>query len=191
MERKMLKRNRGGKMASVFCQYCKVKDEKNLMKRGITKTGYIHNTCIPRWEKDQEYKKIENEQWSSLYEYLRSLHNALDIPPRNIKRLREIKENKNISYKLMIDAYKVAEDKIKWFIREVLQDGNNAEDINKVITVMMNSGLNQAAREEQMRKRQQQEKEKLMAQETSNDMSHDNLINKKNTKDILDISEFL
>ncbi|MFB5758968.1 hypothetical protein [Paenibacillus medicaginis] len=144
-------------MAQVICKHCKNKDEKTFMVKGIHPKGYIHKTCILIFEEEQKQKEAEKVEWSLLYDYLIDLHRALNIPPRNIKRLRELKESKNISYKLILDAYRLCEDKVNWFIKTVLNDENNADAINKVITLVINSSLNEVFRNEQLRLRREEE----------------------------------
>lgn len=137
------------------CIFC---NEKDSIEKVKFDNKFLHHECVAGYQKQKQQKAIEHEQFCELYEYIKTLVNCLDIPPRNIKRLHEIKQSKNVTYKLMLEGFKIAEDKIKWFMSSVRNGGNNAEDINAYITIMLNSGLNAAHQNEKMRLKREQEK---------------------------------
>lgn len=153
--------------------------------------NYIHNTCMDDHEKQLQLKEIKKQQWNELYEYLKVLHNVISIPPRNIKRLQDdLHKQKGYGFDLLLEAYKLSEDKIKWFINDVLKGNCDADGINKCITLMLNNGLNSAYQKGLERQKQQRQTEKLQQQTFNQDMS-ETIIYTKPKKDEWDISELL
>jgi hypothetical protein len=179
-------------MVNVKCQYCNIKDDKKVMTKSIHPKGYIHLACISDFEIDQKKKNEENQQWKNLFEYLKEIHNALTIPPRNIKRLREIKEEKNITYDLILEAYKKCEHSMKWFIENVLKGNCDAEGINACITFMLNKGLNSAWQDRENKRKQQEQIQKQIEKKIDEDKDlKTNNTYKNNNKDEMDITAFL
>lgn len=187
-------------MALVKCQICDQKDEKNLMYQETNKKYYHIKICHAKYIEIQEFKKLENEKWSLLYEYIKSLHDVLIVPPRNIKRLQELrngfdfkggkriqKYRQGISFELMLESYKISEEKIKWFIRDVLKGEKGAEDINKCITMMLNS-LNVAWAKEQHRIKH---KEDLIKNKPDDLITDENVTYSRKEVASKDISDFL
>jgi uncharacterized protein (DUF2344 family) len=95
---------------------------------------------------------------------------------------------------LILDAYKIAEDKIKWFIGNVLDGKNDSEGINAAMTMMLNHGLNKAyaqmkmkeKREEDHKQRIEKKKDEVLQEEVI-----DSTYKKKDKKLPRDISAFL
>lgn len=169
---------------STKCFQCQIQDTEEKI---VEDNKRIHTgDCYEKYKEQKQRKVIENQEWSDLYEHIKQLHNALDVPPRNIKRLRGIKLSKNISYKLILDAYKIADDKLRWFIRDVLQDSNDAEAINKAMTVMLNSGLNEAYKQEKLKEQKQKSLEAKRDEFFIVEDKETKFIKKKDENDISD-----
>ncbi|MFE4571401.1 hypothetical protein [Paenibacillus chitinolyticus] len=177
-------------MGMVKCQFCLIRSDKMLMEKGIHKKGYIHKSCISDFHDTEKKKAIEQEQRRELYSYLLCLHNAIEIPARNLMRLKEIKENKNIEYSLILEAYKIGEEKIKWFISNVLDYKNDSEGINACITLMLKHGINIAYQNNKKRSKQKEIKEKIFSAEFTSDLSLSPITRHK-AQDELDISHLL
>jgi hypothetical protein len=173
------------------------------MTQETDKKFYHIEICHQKYIEQQEYQKQENKKWSDLFEYIKELHEIIVIPTRNIKRLQElrggfdIKEGKKyqryrigVEFDLMLEAYKLQEDKIKWFIKDVLNDGKDASDINKCISMMLN-GLNTAWQNRQIKLKQELHLQKEMTRLIDTDMSIDEPIKTKRKKDNGDISHLL
>ncbi|GFN32457.1 hypothetical protein [Paenibacillus xylaniclasticus] len=190
-------------MATVKCQICIVKDEKHLMTQ-LPNRRYVHTEkCLEIYEQQEELKKKEKLDWSNLYEYIKELHGLIEVPTRNIKRLHELRngydfvEGKKVKrykqgadYALMLEAYKLQEEKIRWFIRDVLHDGKDASDINKCISLMLN-GLNTAWKNRQDKIKQQERIEKATTTLTEDDKSLITFNKTKKHNDEMDISHLL
>ncbi|EPD81349.1 hypothetical protein [Paenibacillus sp. HGH0039] len=177
-------------MGMVKCQFCLVKGDKTLMEKGIHKRGYIHKNCIVDFHDNEKKKAVDQEQRRELYSYLLCLHNAIEIPARNLLRLKEIKENKNIEYSLILEAYKLSEDKIKWFISNVLDYKNDSEGINACITMMLKHGINPAFQERKNKAKQEIYQTEMYESKTRVDMSLGDVARTK-VKDEMDISHLL
>lgn len=163
------------------CMYCGIKDEEEKIIVGRKRA---HEKC-------RREKEIEKQEWDALYEYIRNLTGCVQVPPRNIKRLHEIKQKYKITYGTILDGFKIAENKIVWFMNNVRHGGNSAEDINAYITVMLNSGLNEAVRQKREIENRERINEMLMKQTTDIDMSTNVVAFKTNKKDDRDISDWL
>lgn len=187
----------------VKCPICGQFDMRSNMTEESDKKFYHVNECHQKYIGKQELKKIENQQWSDLYEYIKVLHGLINVPTRNIKRLHELrngfdfKEGKKFQrykqgagYDLMLEAYKLQEDKIKWFIKDVLNDGKDASDINKCISMMLN-GLNTAWQNRQIRIKQEELVKKEISKTVDTDMSIIEPVKTKRRKDDGDISHLL
>lgn len=186
------------------CPVCKEFDVKSKMIKEEKDARHYHiNKCHQEYIEQENKQAIENQNWSNLYEYIKELHGLINVPTRNIKRLKELRNgfdikegNKIQRYKqgaefdLMLEAYKIQEDKIKWFIRSVLNDGKDASDINKCISMMLSS-LNTAWQNRQIKIKQEEQLQKEMSKSIDTDMSIDEPIKTKRRKDSGDISHLL
>jgi hypothetical protein len=178
-------------LAQVKCQICGIKEDKILMIQQTNKKYYHIEKCNDLYIKENERKKEDNRKWSDLYEYLKVLHNVPDVPPRNIMRLKkELYESKGYDYELLLNAYKLCEDKIKWFIKDVLYGNCDAEGINKCISLMLNAGLNSAWRQREDKKKKAEEVKRITEQEVILDMGTETF-KKKIKKDDMDITGLL
>lgn len=174
------------------------------MTQETNKKFYHTEECHKKYIEQQEYQKQENKKWSDLYEYIKDLHGLIIIPPWNVTRLKNLrkgvdtKEKKEyqryrigVEFDLMLDAYKLQEDKIKWFIKDVLNDGKDASDINKCISMMLN-GLNTAWQNRQIKKKKEKEQQEILSKTTFADMSVEDEPTKVNKRtDDRDISHLL
>lgn len=174
------------------CIYCEEKDKSEKIKIEISseKYQYIHELCIPKYEEKQRQQQIENEQRDELYNYLKRLYNAAVIPQWSFSKIQNLKRDNNLTFKMILDAYIIAEDKIKWFMNNV-NDNNNASAINAGITLMIKHGINEVYKREKLKQKKEQDNQKMMQQETEKDMSVEIVKSKKYKKDELDISDLL
>lgn len=196
-------------MATVKCGKCGLRDDKLSMKKGNDKKYYHIIKCYDEHIQECEFKKRDFEKWCELYEYLKSLHDVPDLPPWNIKRLQELRNGFDFKsgkkyqrykmgaeYDLMLEAYKLAEEKIQWFIRNVLgkQDTKKADEINACITIMCNY-LSDAWKARKEKEKKEKERIELLQQTKSSDaaVSIEINTNKKQIKkkDEMDISDLL
>jgi hypothetical protein len=147
-------------LAKATCQICNVKDDTSLMVKEENKKYSHIEKCHDRYIEQDRKTKEEFQKWCELYEYLKALHSVPDIPPRNIKRLKiDLNKGKGYEFDLMLEAYRISEEKIKWFIGDVLKGNSDADGINKCITLMLNNGLNTAWQNREKKRRQQELKE--------------------------------
>lgn len=187
----------------VKCPICNQLDFRSIMVQVDNMRYYHINDCHQQYIEQQEYQKQENKKWSDLYEYIKELHGLIVLPPWNVTRLKNLrkgidtKEKKEfqryrigVEFDLMLEAYKLQEDKIKWFIKDVLNDGKDASDINKCISMMLN-GLNTAWKNRQIKIKQEQEIAKALSETIAKDMSIEEPIKQKRKNDSRDISHLL
>lgn len=159
-------------MRQVTCHHCKQKGDKEIMLKEGKK--YIHKEC-------REFLNKENQEWDELYQYLLKLHDIVRLPIPNIVRLQalrngnDIKQGKEykkykmgVPYSLMLEAYKLAEDKIKMIIKTKLNGQNDAKAINYCISIML-SMLNEAWKNR--KKAQQDESKRKKTMEQINEIS--------------------
>jgi hypothetical protein len=197
-------------MATVKCGKCGLRDDKQKMKKGEDKKYYHTEKCYEKHVQDCEFRRKDFQKWCELYEYLKVLHDVPDLPPWNIKRLQELRNGFDFKsgkkyqrykmgaeYDLMLEAYKLAEEKIYWFIRNVLDKKNTkkADEINACITIMCNY-LSDAWKAKKEKELKEKEKERLLQQTKTKDTAVDIEINYKTKsqnkqKDEMDISDLL
>lgn len=141
----------------VKCPICgEFGDREGMVFVEKSKRYYHVGSCIESHNKAQEETDRENEQWDKLYKYIANLHDLLFLPKENIFRLKslragfEVKNGKRVKkyrtgpdYELMLDAYKLAEDSIRWNITNTLKGNNDIGAISYCISIMINK-LNEA-----------------------------------------------
>lgn len=156
----------------VKCPVCnEFGDREGMVLDG--KRYYHPGSCLETYKKQQEKTNKENEQWDKLYQYIVSLHDLLLLPKPNILRLKdlragfEVKDGKRIrkyrtgpDYELMLDAYRLAEDSIKWCIANTLKGSNDIGAINYCMSIMINK-LNEAYARRKSRMRQEESLKEL------------------------------
>ncbi|MFD0587660.1 hypothetical protein ACFQZE_06570 [Paenibacillus sp. GCM10027627] len=190
-------------MAGRKCPICKQFDDPEEMTQ-LPNKRFVHTEkCLDIHNEREEKQKQENIEWSNLFEYIKELHGIIAIPTRNIKRLHQLRDGNDIvngktekrykqgpSYGLMLEAYKLQEDKIKWFISSVLNDGKDASDINKCISMMLN-GLNTAWQVRQTKIKLEKQIKNELSKTFEKDMSFPDATNIKKRRDDGDISHLL
>ncbi|WP_431785903.1 hypothetical protein [Paenibacillus lactis] len=164
------------------------------------KRFYHKEYCHPKFLKEKERKRIENEQWDTLYQYIIKLHDLVVLPTGNITRLQDLragftmKEGKKVrqwkngpDFALMLEAYKLAEDSIKWCIVNKLNGSKDAKAINYGISIMINK-LNEANANRKKKARNKVETEivKEGARETNRIT---NMINQVQNENVNNLSE--
>ncbi|MGM1044763.1 MAG: hypothetical protein ACQEXX_01315 [Bacillota bacterium] len=169
------------------------------------KRYYHKEYCHPKHIKDKAATKRENEQWDDLYQYIINLHDLVVLPKGNITRLKDLragyvtKKGSKVrpwrtgpSFELMLDAYKLAEDSIKWCIANKLDGSNDVKAINYGISIMIDK-LNEANERRKNKQKQKIAEQRVEKQEQKKDQGYNFYINKnnKNKNDDIDISSFL
>ncbi|WP_220687763.1 hypothetical protein [Paenibacillus lautus] len=133
-----------------------------------TKRYYHSSPCHIKLIKEREMTCRENEQWDALFQYIMNLHDLVVFPKGNITRLKDLragyimKDGKRVrqwrtgpDYALMLDAYKLAENSIKWCIANKLNGSKDTKAINYGISIMIDK-LNEANDRRKLKMRQQQ-----------------------------------
>jgi hypothetical protein len=187
----------------VKCRSCLRMDEKSTMILEEGKLYFHQGDCHEEYLRHKEFKRIEAEKWDQLYKYLLQLHSAVIIPVANVVRLQALRNGEDIvagkrvkkykqgvPYELMLEAYKLAEDSIRWCIKNKLNGSNDVKAINYCISIMIGK-LNEAWVRQQNRKRQEEQQRKIQEQTTYADMSIENKNNTYKKKDELDISDLI
>lgn len=167
------------------------------------KRFYHREHCHQKFLSNKEVTQRENQQWDNLFQYLLRLHDVIVLPTGNISRLQDLragytmKNGKKIrqwksgpDFALMLDAYKLAEDSIKWCITNKLNGSNDVKAINYCISIMIDK-LNEANEFRKNTLKHEQAQLRVDAQESKKDQNTYIHKNNKNKKDNLDISDFL
>ncbi|MGV2887200.1 hypothetical protein [Paenibacillus taichungensis] len=139
------------------------------MKYEEDKRYYHLEYCHDKYLKLKAESVKESQEWDKLYQYIISLHDIILLPKGNITRLKDMRagyENKNGNrirkwragpdFGLMLDAYVLAEDSIKWNLANTLDGSNDVREINYCISIMIGK-LNEAFVRRRNRERQVQE----------------------------------
>ncbi|QWU14260.1 hypothetical protein SAMN04487895_101554 [Paenibacillus sophorae] len=184
------------------CPVCEQYGKKEDMIREEDKRYYHKEYCHDRWLKDREATRIENEQWDALYQYIIKLHDIIVLPKGNITRLKDLragylmKNGQKVrqwrtgpDYGLMLEAYLLADDSIKWCIVNKLDGSKDTKAINYGISIMIDK-LNEAF----ARRKRKKEHEKQIRKTTTQDKTIKQELKSKNTyinNDDMDISSFL
>jgi hypothetical protein len=150
----------------VKCRACEQleTDREKVVKE---KEGYFHiGECHRQYLVHKEFKRVELEKWNKLYKYILDLHGLKVLEKANVIRLQALRNGEDIvngqrvkkyktgaDYSLMLDAYKLAEDSIRWCIQNKLNGSNDSRAINYCISVMIGK-LNEAWVRQQNRQRQ-------------------------------------
>lgn len=136
----------------VKCPICEEKKDKIEMIRDGNKRYYCKGECWDKFLKDKEFREKENREWGELYEYLKELHGLKILGTGTIKRLQDLragsvynsklgkmvrKEKSGIEFNLILDAYKLAENSIKWCIVNKLNHANDARALNYCMSIMI------------------------------------------------------
>jgi hypothetical protein len=171
----------------------------NLIKND--KGKYFHEgKCYEEHLEHRKFIDEENKKLDSLYQYIKELHGLIQVPPRVMHRIQELRNGNDIrngksekkyrqgvSYDLLLAAYKLKEKDIHWFIQNVLKGNKEAKDVNAALTIALNS-LSEAWRMEQANKKREEEREQIRNELKSEEPEKTYVYNKKNTNDI---SEFM
>ncbi|KAA9007266.1 hypothetical protein F4V43_01915 [Paenibacillus spiritus] len=187
------------------CPICEQHGHKADMIRD-DKRYYHKEYCHGKYLKEKEETKIEVEQWDALYQYIIKLHDIIILPKGNINRLKDlragylVKEGKKVrqwrsgpDYSLMLDAYLLAEDSIKWCIVNKLDGSKDTKAINYGISIMIDK-LNEANDRRIRKKEREIQTLKSTTQDQTISTRGDNSLKNKNknkNRDELDISAFL
>lgn len=189
-------------MALVKCPICEQRGHKENMIQE-DKRYYHVEYCHDKWKRDKEATRIENQQWDDLYQYIIKLHDIIVLPKGNITRLkdlragfdtksgkRERKWRTGADFLLMLEAYKLAEDSIKWCIANKLDGSNDTRAINYGISIMIDK-LNDAYARRKKREYHQEHLERTKVSNQDMSLETEKLKSKNNKSDELDISAFL
>lgn len=137
----------------VKCPICGESDEKDVMIYDESKRRYYHKeNCYNRFLKQREFTMQENLHWDNLYQYIKELHDLGVIPVSDsvivrIQNLRAgflMKNGKKVRqwkngppYDLMLEAYQLAEEKIKQSISLKFNGDNSEKAIHYGISIMI------------------------------------------------------
>ncbi|WP_237391839.1 hypothetical protein [Paenibacillus dendrobii] len=143
----------------------------------------------------------ENEEWDDLYQYIIKLHDLVVLPKGNITRLKDLrsgfvmKNGKKVKqwrtgpdFNLMLDAYKLSEDSIRWCIKNKLDGSNDVKAVNYGISIMIDK-LNEA--NERKKNRQRQLEQIQLESKNTKGITNYEVIYKPKSENDNDISEFL
>jgi len=190
-------------LALVKCPICEQRGHKENMIHEVDKRYYHKEYCHERWKVKKEATRIENQQWDDLYQYIIKLHDIIILPDGNRNRLRDLragfvyKDGKRVreyrtgpDYGLMLEAYYLAENSIKWNITNKLDDSNSVKAINYCISIMKDN-LNEAfaRRKKKEQSIEQFERTKVATEDKEINKTYYN--NKNIITDEMDISNFL
>ncbi|MFI2856912.1 hypothetical protein ACH6EH_07200 [Paenibacillus sp. JSM ZJ436] len=159
--------------------------------------GDCHNGLL----KEREVTRRENEQWDALYQYVIKLHDLVVLPTANIVRFQDLRAGYTYKngekerqwktgpgFDLMLEAYKLAEDSIKWCITNKLDNSNDTRSIYYCMGIMINK-LNEANENRKLRK--ERESAKLKTTTLDMQITEPEIKEVKIIKDDMDISSFL
>lgn len=145
------------------------------------KRFYHKDGCYEQFLKAKIATQKELEQWDKLYQYIISLHDLVVLPKGNITRLKDlragylIKDGKKIrqwrtgpDFELMLEAYQLAEESIKWSIANKLNGSKDTKAINYGISIMINK-LNEANQIRKTKQNQLQAQRRVDSQESKKD----------------------
>lgn len=207
IEMKNIKKNKKYNERKVKCGSCLEIDERHLMTKN-DKGNYFHiGEC---YEKHLEHRKFvdeENKKLDALYTHIKLLHG---IPDEQFKeamksvmwRIQELRNGNDIlkgksekkyrvgvEYDLLLSAYRLKDDDIKWFIPNVLNNGMEAKDINACLTIAL-KGLSEAWRLRQAEDKREIDKKKSLAitQDDIGRSVEDIRMNHDKKKDEMDIT---
>ncbi|ASA22613.1 hypothetical protein [Paenibacillus donghaensis] len=189
-------------MALVKCPICSQREHKENMIQE-DKRYYHVEYCHERWKRDKEATRIENQQWDDLYQYIIKLHDIIVLPTGNITRLKDLragfefkdgqrvrKWNTGPTFELMLEAYLLAEDSIRWCIANKLDGSRDTRAINYGVSIMIDK-LNEAFARKKRREQHTEQFERTKISSEDKNISNEILKNKHNKIDEMDISSFL
>lgn len=167
------------------------------------KRFYHGEYCHPKFVKNRKATRKENEQWDELYQHIIKLHDLVVLPTGNITRLQDLRAGYTMkngvkvrqwktgpNFSLMLDAYKLAEDSIKWCIANKLEGSSSVKSVNYCISIMIDK-LNEANEYRKNKLEQSQAQARVDVQESRKDQSYLNKNTYNTKKDDLNISDFL
>ncbi|WP_405169413.1 hypothetical protein [Paenibacillus sp. FSL H3-0286] len=185
------------------CPICEQYGHKVNMIHEVDKRYYHKEYCHGKWKANKEATRIENQQWDDLYQYIIKLHDIVVLPKGNITRLkdlragfdtksgkRERKWRTGPDYELMLDAYKLSEDSVRWNIANKLDGSNSVKAINYCISIMIDK-LNEAYAKRKKKEQSIEQFERTKATTDDKEIRHINFNNKNTKTDEMDISSFL
>ncbi|MGE7840635.1 hypothetical protein ACQKNX_07580 [Lysinibacillus sp. NPDC093712] len=193
------------------CQWCKEVGEKEVMYCDEKPTGqfnkngspkmfrkYFHSTCHDLQLKDKEYKLVEADKLTDLYNYILSLHNIIALDGRMMEKIQDLRNgsvkinNKKVTkykegvpYEVMLQTYIHLASTIDGILHSMHfnEKWNEFSYIFGTVTRSVN---------DVMKMNKHQDKQIHKAQSVpSAEVEIQVLVKEKKTKDNLDISEFL
>lgn len=154
----------------VKCPICKEKHQKNeMIFDEKSKRWYCQDECFEVLGKQREWQQKETREWNELFEYIKELHDVVTLNQSTINQLRDLRAgyvlDKNRerrrgwangpSYGVMLEAYKLAENKIKKALNTTLERDKSDGAINYCLKIMIGE-INQVAENRRNRKRQEE-----------------------------------
>ena len=116
-------------MVKVKCWYCNDKSERGEMycDEFSKPRKHYHHSCWPLELERRESVKKEREEWDTLLEYIKHVHNFTFIPPTFSSFLQDLRNGtvrfqgpvqkqykQGIPYNVILEAYRLASDSILW-----------------------------------------------------------------------------
>lgn len=198
------------------CCWCKMYGNHETMVYEEQKTGkfnkngtekilkkYFHLECHKQFIKDKKFKEAENNKWSSLYEFVKSIHNLNVLDGRMIEQLQDlrngtiklpnsnkkIKKYKNgVGYDIILKAYQESIDEINYW-KKAKQFDKKYGEFAYCLSIVK-SKINDVFENEKIIKKQEETFNKTIDNVIFyQEINIQNKTNKK--KDELDISDFL
>lgn len=204
----ILTQTKQAKERKVKCFICGISSEKNEMEYIETKKRWVHKiNCKEEFEWQLEMIEKDKKEWEELYEYIKQLHDLIDLPKAIIVRLKLLRKGKDMvkgqeirkwkngaSFGLMKEAYILANDSIKYWMKNKFSDDPRSTNcINYCMTIAIDN-FNKAytirkKKEQQVHVHNRVEQE--MSYKTIEDINVNLQNNTKKKKDEKDISSFL
>jgi len=88
---------------------------------------YYHHSCWTLELERREQLTKEKAQWGALIDYIKTIHNLYDVPPSFFPFIQDIrngtvrfqgpvqhKQKQGIGYDVILEAYRMSADSIKW-----------------------------------------------------------------------------
>ncbi|WP_413986382.1 hypothetical protein [Paenibacillus polymyxa] len=182
------------------CPICSQFGAKEEMVRETDKRYYHKEYCHGKYLRDREATRIETQQWDDLYQYIIKLHNIVVLPKGNITRLKDLRAGFEVKsgkksrkwrtgpdYGLMLEAYELARENIRWCIVNKLDGSNDTRAINYGMSIMIDK-LNEAFARRVAWKRQMERRE-IDSETKDTYIEEIKYISKKSTNN--DISDFI
>lgn len=135
----------------VKCPMCGLLEENKLIMTQLEDKRWYHNKdCLEKKIKEKEFKLKELEQWDQLYQYIKKLHDLINLPPQLITRLQDLRNGQvfkngskvklyksGIEYDIILEAYKLASKNIEYSLKNKLDNSKDNRALNYCFSIML------------------------------------------------------